>query len=204
MKDIDGNEVQVGDTVRVLRIDDDFLNGCLTDDERVHHLAMLDNDYVIDGIVEEGTKVSISIEWECDEGISMGGLHMLPSEFRLQTRHETVSDEIFYLVNPGLRPVFHVVADHIWGVGANVDSDGNSGNADDVRWTELSLYLRDSEDDQEVHIDPVSQDPLVLKIRSSDAALANKTVKFLHQTAGGFICSQWPCRVVFIEPLRRC
>jgi hypothetical protein len=83
MTDIDGNEVHVGDVVRVLSIDDDFLNSCLTDDERPHHAAMPNNDYIVDEIVEDGSKASVSIEWQEPEGIAMGGLYLLPNEIRL-------------------------------------------------------------------------------------------------------------------------
>jgi hypothetical protein len=86
MRDIDGSEVDVGDIVRVLSIDEDFLKHCLTDDERPHHEAMLNNEYVIDEIVEGGLKASVSIQWECTEGIAIGGLYMRPSEFRLVKR----------------------------------------------------------------------------------------------------------------------
>ncbi len=83
MTDIDGNEVEVGDVVRVLSIDEDLLKNCLTDEERPHHEAMLNNDYLIDEIVEDGLKASVSIQWEEPEGIAIGGLYMLPHEFRL-------------------------------------------------------------------------------------------------------------------------
>ena len=83
MIDIDGNEIHVGDVVRILSIDDDFLNNCLTDDERPHHVAMLNNDYIVDEIVENGTKASVSIEWQEPEGIAIGGLYLLPTEIRL-------------------------------------------------------------------------------------------------------------------------
>jgi len=82
MKDVDGNDVDVGDTVKVLAIDPDVLRG-LSEDEEVHHLAMIGNNYVIEAIVENGRKASVSIEWECEEGIAIGGLYMLSHEFRL-------------------------------------------------------------------------------------------------------------------------
>jgi hypothetical protein len=85
MNDIDGNEVAVGDVVRVLSIDDGFLD-CLDEDARTHHLAMIGNDYYIDEIVEDGTKASVSIQWDCIEGIAAGGLYMLANEFRLIKR----------------------------------------------------------------------------------------------------------------------
>lgn len=82
MNDIDGNIVEVGDLVKVLSIDRGFLR-CLDEDERNHHLAMLNSNFSIDEIVENGTKASVSIQWESDDGILTGGLYMLPNEFRL-------------------------------------------------------------------------------------------------------------------------
>ena len=83
MKDIDGNEVEVGDLVKVLHIDQDLLNNGLADDERPLHAAMLNNDYEIDGIVCDGTKVSVTVEWEFPDYIMIGGLYMRSNEFRL-------------------------------------------------------------------------------------------------------------------------
>jgi len=85
MTDIDGNEVAVGDVVRVLSVDEGFLD-CLDEDARIHHLAMIGSDYCIDELVEDGTKASVSIQWNFTEGIATGGLYMLPNEFRLIKR----------------------------------------------------------------------------------------------------------------------
>jgi hypothetical protein len=86
MNDIDGNEVEVGDLIRVLSIDSDFLGSLNDETERAHHLAMLNNSYFIDEIVENGSKASVSIQWQCVDGIATGGLYLLPSEFRLEKR----------------------------------------------------------------------------------------------------------------------
>lgn len=82
MNDIDGNEVVVGDVVRVLSIDSHYLDS-LDDDARMRHLAMMGNTYCIDEIVEDGRKASVSIQWDCAEGVAVGGLYMLANEFRL-------------------------------------------------------------------------------------------------------------------------
>jgi hypothetical protein len=67
----------------------------------------------------------------------------------------------------------------------DADSDGNSRTPDDTQWTELSLILRGSEGEAEIHIDPAAVSPLVLKIRSPYASLAKQTAIFLcKQTAG--------------------
>lgn len=82
MRDVDGNEVDVGDIVNVLTIDPEFLE-CLTDEEKSHHLAMVGNNYIIDEIVEDGMKASVSMEWRIEDGFAIGGLYMLSNEFRL-------------------------------------------------------------------------------------------------------------------------
>ncbi|MES2018596.1 MAG: hypothetical protein V4484_19070 [Pseudomonadota bacterium] len=86
MLDVDGNEVNVGDVVKVLVIGAEFLE-CLTDEEKSHHAAMVGNDYVIDELVEDGLKASVSIEWEIEGGVAFGGLYMLSNEFRLTRKN---------------------------------------------------------------------------------------------------------------------
>lgn len=86
MLDVDGNEVNVGDAVKVLVIDAEFLK-CLADEEKSHHAAMVGNDYVIDELVEGGLKASVSIEWEIEGGVAFGGLYMLSNEFRLTRKN---------------------------------------------------------------------------------------------------------------------
>lgn len=82
MRDRHGNEVKIGDIVRVLEIYDGFLDG-LPDDEKPHIVAMLGNEYVIDDLPEEN-KASVSIEWRFENGeLGFGGLYMLSHEFEL-------------------------------------------------------------------------------------------------------------------------
>jgi len=94
-------------------------------------------------------------------------------------------ESVFYLVAPRDRPPYRRVADHLWGSNANIDSDGNSRTPDGTQWTELSLILRGNDDEAEIHIDPVAVSLLVLKIRSPNVGLAERTAIFLSvQTAG--------------------
>ncbi len=94
-------------------------------------------------------------------------------------------ESVFYLVAPRGRPPYGQFADHLWGSKANIDSDGNSRTPDDTQWIELSLVLRGSEGEAEIHIDPVAGSPLILKIRSPNAGLSERTAIFLSdQTAG--------------------
>ena len=96
-------------------------------------------------------------------------------------------DHTIYLRDPGPSPAYHLVADHLWGKGCGIDSDGNSSNAFDTAWTELSLFLRGGSELEQVHVDPASGDPLVLVVRSPSLALCERTAAFLQATAGGSI-----------------
>lgn len=85
MKDRHGNEVAVGDKVRVLEICEDFLQS-LPAEERRHIISMLGNEYVIDDFPEPG-KASVSTEWDYADGSrGYGGLYMLGHEFELVRR----------------------------------------------------------------------------------------------------------------------
>ena len=83
MTDIDGNVVDIGDLVRVLAIDQHWLDHVLADDEREQHRAMLHHVFVVDDIVDDGLKASVTICWDIEDGIATGGLHLLPHECRL-------------------------------------------------------------------------------------------------------------------------
>ncbi|MES2322197.1 MAG: hypothetical protein V4633_08050 [Pseudomonadota bacterium] len=72
--------------MKVLVIDAEFLE-CLTDEERSHHAAMVANGYVIDELVEDGLKASVSIEWKIEGRVAFGGLYMLKGGvFRVHKR----------------------------------------------------------------------------------------------------------------------
>lgn len=90
------------------------------------------------------------------------------------------SPHALLLQQPGPRPAFYRVAEHLWGAGCNVDSDGDSRTTDDDQWTELTLILRNSS-----HIEPLSLTPLVLLIRASQADLGQKAAQFIQSVAGG-------------------
>jgi hypothetical protein len=98
-----------------------------------------------------------------------------------------------FLVNPGPRPPFGLVADHLWGAGADVDTDGNSSSPSDTNWTELTVQLRpDTGDLNRVDVDPASELPLVLKVVSSSAELAERVAEYLANYCKAEIVSQWP------------
>ena len=94
---------------------------------------------------------------------------------------------IIHLVNPGPRPPYYLVAEHLWGPGCDVDSDGDSDTPEDSKWVELSLFLRGATKADQVHIDPVSEDPLVLAVRSPSQSLCERVVTFLLAISGGSI-----------------
>lgn len=95
------------------------------------------------------------------------------------------NDTILYLISPQRRPPCYFLSDYLWGINANIDSDGNSRWPDDTEWAELSLILRDGEEDVQVHVDPVSTDPLILQIRSPNADLAKRTATYLSEQVDG-------------------
>lgn len=82
MKDRHGNDVAIGDIVRVLKIDLGLLD-FLPEDELPHTLGMLNKDYPIEDFPEEG-KVSVSNWWEEGPGeFGCVSLYMLSHEFEL-------------------------------------------------------------------------------------------------------------------------
>ena len=93
---------------------------------------------------------------------------------------------VFRVLVNGPRPPFGDVADHIWGEGADIDSDGNSEYPADNRWTELTLEHRRLPNER-VDVDPVSSSPLVLKVTASNGALARRVAEFLRDKALGRI-----------------
>ena len=98
---------------------------------------------------------------------------------------------VLFLVNPGPRPPFASVAKHLWGSGVDFDSDGNSSTLGDTSWTELTIQRRPNYDER-VDIDPISEDPLVLKLVSSSAGLVERTADYLARHCSATIVHQWP------------
>ena len=91
----------------------------------------------------------------------------------------------FHLSSAGKRPPFYELAQHLWGVGRDVDSDGNSSSPDATDWTELTIRLRRGENER-VDVDPVGPaEPLVLSIRSENEELASRAAIFLQHVTGG-------------------
>jgi len=97
------------------------------------------------------------------------------------------SEEVWLLSNPGTRPPIEEVAHHLWG-DANFDSDGNA-DTHYSNWTELTV-IRRPDYDERVDIDPVSDNPLVLKICSSTPGPARRAAEFLAHSCGGVLTQQ--------------
>jgi hypothetical protein len=95
---------------------------------------------------------------------------------------------LFRVESPGPRPPFALVAEHLWGSLVDFDSDGNSRSADDRGWTELTVIRRDR-DEERVDIDPISDDPLVLRVASDSQELARKAAVYLAKATGGRLAS---------------
>lgn len=89
MKDIDGNEIEVGDIVKVINIDRDELKTYLAEDEIEYHLEMVNNDFVVDEIVWEGEGASVSFHIEEEPGYYIyGGLYLDSNQCRLVHKKE--------------------------------------------------------------------------------------------------------------------
>ena len=93
--------------------------------------------------------------------------------------------EIFIQIN-GPRPPCHEVAVHLWGEEADYDSDGNSETPDSQSWTELTIEKRPQEG-LRVDVDPISLNPLVLKVISEHEELAESVAQFLAVQCPGKI-----------------
>ena len=84
----------------------------------------------------------------------------------------------------GPRPPCARVAEHLWGVGVDFDSDGDSTSATDPNWTELTVERR-QEPRERVDIDLVSEQPLVLKVVGSSVSLTRRAAEFLRDRTRG-------------------
>jgi hypothetical protein len=96
-------------------------------------------------------------------------------------------ERLLYVKHPGPRPAFHLVAEHLWGVGCNFDSDGDSKAPLDSEWTELTIALRGGTPDERISIDPVSLTPLVLVVRSANNSLCERAAQFVASRSGGSV-----------------
>jgi hypothetical protein len=86
----------------------------------------------------------------------------------------------------GDRPPFSCLAYFLWGTTVNFDSDGNASSPSDRCWTELTVINRAHQDDR-VDVDPVSDDPLILKIEADSLTLAARAAFYLAMSTNGTV-----------------
>ena len=86
----------------------------------------------------------------------------------------------------GPLPAFYCIAEHLWGAGCDVDSDGDCISPDDRQWTELTLSLRGTSGER-LDIDPLSIMPLTLVIRSARAVLCQRAADYIGSVSGGSV-----------------
>ncbi|WP_231666480.1 hypothetical protein [Pseudomonas quasicaspiana] len=110
--------------------------------------------------------------------------------FRLLTdrhRQQIMSASYSIQITPkGPLPAFYCIAEHLWGTGCDVDSDGDCTGSDDRHWTELTLSLRGTSEER-IDIDPLSFMPLTLVIRSAHAILCQRVADYIVSVSGGTI-----------------
>ena len=92
----------------------------------------------------------------------------------------------FFVRTPSPRPDFRSVAVFLWGEDHDYDSDGDCSYPADRSWTELTLDSREK-DNERVDVDPVSEEPLTLKVRSERAPLAARVAYYLALATDGAV-----------------
>lgn len=100
------------------------------------------------------------------------------------------------------RPDFRLVKTWLWDETHNTDSDGNSYNPASRHWTELYLSSRQNVNEN-IHIYPVSEDPLVLEISGSTPELMSSVAYFLaFETNGQLFRNESLTNVIQLEDLK--
>lgn len=89
----------------------------------------------------------------------------------------------------GPRPPFGEVVDHVYGVGANVDTDGDSSTPGATDWTWLYMCQRPTRDASVVEVTLSDERDNIMIVASEDEALAQRTAVFLALRAGGRVTS---------------
>ncbi|WP_415896406.1 hypothetical protein [Neptuniibacter sp. QD57_21] len=76
-------------------------------------------------------------------------------------------------------PPYYKIAEYLWGIDADYDSDGDSINPESGNWTELTLILR-ADEAQRIDVDPVSGKEQTLSLVASTEELLEKTITYLE------------------------
>ena len=83
------------------------------------------------------------------------------------------------IIRVGARPPFGEVVGHVFGVGANVDTDGDSATPAATDWTWLYMCRRPTRNSPVVEVTLVDGTPGGFLISSDDEELAKRTAEFL-------------------------
>lgn len=102
---------------------------------------------------------------------------------------------VLRLLEPGPRPPYYEVVEHVYGVGSNVDTEGNSYDPHTTQWTELYMQLRPSREEMlrgDWHTHPlvhiwIEETEPVMCVGSDDESLALKTARYLAERTGAIL-----------------
>lgn len=89
----------------------------------------------------------------------------------------------FYLESVGERPDFRLVLCFLWGDKHDADTDGNAKGPTCRRWTELWCRERVAPED-EFEVEPVSLEPLVLRVTATRPEISARVAFFLARETG--------------------
>jgi len=89
-----------------------------------------------------------------------------------------------YVTAPRERPPFEWLQKFVWEKQIDTDTDGNAIQPNSTAWTELTVITRDDKRER-FDIDPVREEPLILKIRSEKEHLAARVAYALAVYTGG-------------------
>lgn len=78
-------------------------------------------------------------------------------------------------------PPYRQLAEAIWGVGVDFDSDGDSSHPDATGWRELTLTLRPHDADR-LDIDPMEGATDTIRLRATSQVLLGRAIAFLEST----------------------
>lgn len=90
----------------------------------------------------------------------------------------------------GARPPFGEVVDHVYGVDADVDTDGDSLAPSATDWTWLYMCQRRTENAPVVEATLLEDHNGVMIVVSDDMRLANLAADFLAERSGGLVESR--------------
>ena len=95
---------------------------------------------------------------------------------------------VLRLIGPGPRPPYYEVVEHVYGVGSNVDTEGDSHDPNTTQWKELYMQLRPPRDDllkrnPYVHV-WMEETGTAMCVGSDDEALALKTASYIAERTG--------------------